>query len=702
MVKVIENKCIGCNACIRTCPVPTANRFDGSIVRVNTADCIQCGECIKHCLHGARDYEDDIERLMKEIKTKSISLIVAPAIKTAMNGKWRHVLQWLKNEGVHEVYDTSFGADICTYMHLEYIKRNPSAKIISQPCAAIVNYAEKHKAELLPHLSPVHSPMMCSAIYVKNYLHSTDVLVGLSPCIAKGDEFANTGVISYNVTFAKLAEYIKQHNVTLPSGYSEFEWSDCRGFDGGFYPIPGGLKECLHVHAPQLSVATSEGVQKVYDDFDKYLKATVSDLPAVYDVLSCEFGCNSGVGAGSAFSQFTSYTIMNNVLSYAEKQAARNRFHKKVFKQLRLEDFLREYKNRRVREPVSEAVLNTVYESMDKKTEAERHIDCHACGYKSCRDMAMAIAQGCNIPENCIMFEKHTALRIHAQTEAEHKQLAGAVDDIRSALDSLQSKVMPIAQNTDINQQKNEQAMKQMTELDGEISSILGNIEAISTAVKGIGENIENYEEILRRISDIASQTNILAINASIEAARAGEAGKGFAIVADEVRKLAQNSNDVVAQAKVYTDKMLLGNSSIVEATNVISGNASATHESSAKTGAALAEVNEGSRSIAAHVQEVTAIVEELNASVAMLVAEVDEEYPETASTPNTIPSNIPVPESKPAYTLKPTGAPKPLNTPKPATAPKPAAAPKPVPVHAAAEAPAKPRQIVLDDDDKY
>ncbi len=242
MVKVIAEKCIGCNACIRTCPVPTANRYDGKVVCVNTDACIQCGECIKHCLHGARDYEDGLERLLEDIKTKNVSLIVAPAIKTAMDGTWRHVLQWLKTKGVKEIYDVSFGADICTYMHLEYIKKNPAAKIVSQPCAAIVNYAEKHKHELLSKLSPVHSPMLCSAIYVKKYLGNDDILVGLSPCIAKGDEFENTDIISYNVTFRKLAEYIEKNNITFPDGYSSFEWSALRGFDGGYYPVPGGLK----------------------------------------------------------------------------------------------------------------------------------------------------------------------------------------------------------------------------------------------------------------------------------------------------------------------------------------------------------------------------------------------------------------------------------------------------------------------------
>ena len=138
MIHVIEDKCIGCNACIRTCPVPNANRYDGKVVRVNPEECIQCGECVKNCGHGARYYDDDIEIFMDMIKKKKVSLIVAPAIKTALDGRWRHILKWLKDMGVNEVYDGSFGADICTYMHIKYMERHPDAKIISQPCAAIV------------------------------------------------------------------------------------------------------------------------------------------------------------------------------------------------------------------------------------------------------------------------------------------------------------------------------------------------------------------------------------------------------------------------------------------------------------------------------------------------------------------------------------------------------------------------------------
>lgn len=618
MVKIIAEKCIGCNACIRTCPVPTANCYDGNVVNINPEACIKCGECIKHCLHGARDYDDHIERFMSDIKAKNISLIVAPAIKTAMPDIWQNVLARLKQLGVRNIYDASFGADICTYMHLKYIELNPDAKIISQPCAAIVNYAEKHKTELLDKLSPIHSPMLCSAIYVKKYCNNNDTLVGLSPCIAKDDEFKNTNIISYNITFAKLREYL-ENNDSIPTLTELFEWSDLHGFDGGCYPIPGGLKECIKVHAPNLSIITSEGVQKVYKDFDTYLKAKKNSLPTVYDVLSCEFGCVSGIGATNKFDLFDAYSIMTDIKQQAAAKRSKKRFPKHIFKKLDMKDFLRKYENRSVKQTCTDAQLNAAFISMEKQSEADKHIDCHACGYKSCHDMALAISAGCNVPTNCIMYEKKRTQNLQIEAQQEHMHLSEAVLEIKNALETLQSKVFPIAEHTENNQFKNDSAVQCIKALDAEITSVLTDLSAITNAANHISEDIENYDKILKSITGISEQTNILAINASIEAARAGEAGRGFAVVANEVQTLARKSQDIVSQAKTYTDKMLTDSNNIIDATTLIDNKVKNAKDNSSKTSDIITEANVGSKTIADNVQNISAIIQGLNATVAMI-----------------------------------------------------------------------------------
>ena len=224
MIKIIKSKidlCTGCNRCARECPMEMANITyqdeNGNIkVKVDYAMCIACGRCISACKHNARYYEDDTAQFFADLsKGVPISLMVAPSIKTNIPN-FKNLFTYLKQHGVNKIYDVSIGADICVWAHVKHIEKTKSLHMITQPCPPIVTYCEIYNHDLLKSLSPIHSPMSCTSIYMKKYQGINDNIAALSPCIAKTNEFKDTKHAKYNITFIKLAEYLKKNNIVLP------------------------------------------------------------------------------------------------------------------------------------------------------------------------------------------------------------------------------------------------------------------------------------------------------------------------------------------------------------------------------------------------------------------------------------------------------------------------------------------------------
>ena len=458
IIIVKPDKCVGCNACVRNCPAPEANITkmleDGRFVTtVNPDKCITCGECVRTCNHGARDYIDDTEACMAREK---MIILATPAIKSVFPTQWIGILDWFRKKGCI-IYDVSFGADICTWAHLRAIENKKVGNVITQPCAAIVKYIEIYQPKLLSNLSPIHSPISCAVTYIKKYLRMTNPVAVLSPCIAKKAEFTETGLVDYNVTFKKLSEYFDKNDIKIATNSIhdfEYHFDDQQGQVGAVYPRPGGLRDNIWLHDPDINITTSEGVHKVYPELDMYANMPEFKHPEVFDVLSCEFGCNIGPASGTTQTVFDVMATMREVEKEAKKRrktgvfrSGEDRLFKKFDEELNITDFMRSYMQLKPTPLPTEKQLDAVFEIMGKHTEADRNFNCHACGYRSCREMAIAISRGLNTPDNCIVHAKSVLTARHSELATQHERLADITNQCLELSDRLKQDIENINSN---------------------------------------------------------------------------------------------------------------------------------------------------------------------------------------------------------------------------------------------------------------
>lgn len=455
LIRTNEN-CIGCNKCLRTCNfqggmVARKNKEDKNFIYVDADRCVACGACTDVCVHHARELIDDTDRFFKDLQNgKKISLLIAPSFFANYSENYGEILGGLKNLGVNKFISVGMGAEISNWAYINYIKDTKENGLISQHCPSVIGYIERYTPELIDKIIPIHSALICSAIYARNEMQINDKFAFISPCIAKKEEIDSPrgkGLVSYNVTFEKLMEYVIENDLYGDSVADEIEFGI-----GTFFPISGGLKENISWYLGEdIYVRQIEGEDKLYEyiEYNKHV-LEMGDVPYLFfEMLNCSNGCLYGTGCEQIYVnddnvlcnfmelhkniKNSDYFKAQKLLSHEERVEQLN----ERFSNLNIDDFRCTFTDRSAKCKIkipSVKQTESIFRKMNKQTIESKNINCAVCGYDTCTEMVTAIHNGFNHRENCIYFVREEVEQERDRTRKAEVYIELAMKDLQTGI----------------------------------------------------------------------------------------------------------------------------------------------------------------------------------------------------------------------------------------------------------------------------
>lgn len=420
-----NEKCVGCNRCVHTCPTLGANistKLGGRICSVvSDNNCIHCGRCINDCTHGARMFRDNTQDVLNDLKKgEEISFLIDPMFYLPFSDNYNNVFGYLKSLGVKGIYDAAVGGSICLYEHVKYLKEHLDEngnceKFLAHICPGFSNYVSKYKPRAIDYFIPVQTPDICAAIFFKKYKKVTGKIALVTPCTAIYDEissYSSLNSINYIISLSSLRNLIE--DVDLSQYYAESDFRD-QGIGNSFIEAGKFTNAALSFFKTGTRFNFYDGFEygvNLFFETDGFYEKGIH--PKMVEIDTCNRGCVNGPTVlPTQYYREKGYRYFSEMYSKAfdyedlDEMLPEQRFERicEAFNFLNDADFEWECEESYIqRVKIPKEVIDEIFESMYKDTEDKRHLDCGACGHRTCLEMAIAIGNGFSRIEDCVHY----------------------------------------------------------------------------------------------------------------------------------------------------------------------------------------------------------------------------------------------------------------------------------------------------------
>ncbi len=404
-----EEKCRNSYSCVRVCPVNAIEVKPQRAHPVIIADrCIGCGLCYVSCTPHAIEFRDSKEEVkMLLSSTRKTAALIEPSIASEFDDitDYRKFVAMIRKLGFDYVHEVSFGVDLIAAQYATLFSKAEGKYFITTNCPSIVKLIEKYNPELIPNLAPLVSPMIATAMVVKELYGKNVATVQIGPCIDAKDEshiYQNGNLVDGVLTFIELRQLFDEYKIQERL-VKRSDFDPPHGNWGALYPLPagiiqaGGIKRDM-VSSSVITASGKEDIMEAISDFDKY----IDTIRHHFNLFFCH-GCLLGPGMEQHKERFRRRSLVRH---YAEKRVAKldNALWQKNMDKWSKLNFSRTFSpnDQRIPDPPQEAI-NEVLKIIGKH-DPDEEINCGACGYLSCRAFASTVAKGLAIPEMCHTF----------------------------------------------------------------------------------------------------------------------------------------------------------------------------------------------------------------------------------------------------------------------------------------------------------